>query len=284
MQLIQVLYRNGRGGPVDDITLDELIQSQKITHFYRPSEERWVDIFIDPVRERDHALGAEGLKRRYTDREEHYEQEGKSGRLFRGVFTRRTKHPPQNALNAEEWLERGFSALRNSDNDVGAARAFALSIRLNSQCQEAYLHRGLVYEALGNFQQAIEDYGATIALDPSGKANGLVLGRPGVTAEAITGLRRAADQQRAFARTLLESPTELRDALEAITEGRRDEEKDDDVRTERSRKVAGNLRRLIEKNAKEITQLEAQLQDVKRKHDILVETVRLLEEEVLSPR
>ncbi len=283
MQLIQVLYRNGRGGPVDDITLDELIQSQKITQFYRPSEDRWVDILIDPVRKGDHAPGAEGLKRRYADREEDSEQDAKSGGLFRGVFTRLTKHPPRNALSAEEWLELGFSALRNSDNDVAAARAFALSIRLNSQHQEAYLHRGLVYEALGNFQQATEDYGATIALDPSGKADGLVLGRPGVTEEARAGLRRAADQQRAFARTLLESPTELRDAMEAVTGRPRDEEKVGDAGTERPRGVAANLQRLIEKNAKEITQLEAQLQDVKHKHGILVETVRFLEEEVPTP-
>ncbi len=284
MQLIQVLYRNGRGGPVDDITLDELIQSQKITQFYRPSEERWIDILIDPIRKRDHAPGAEGLKRRYADTEEDNEQETKSGGLFRGVFTRRTKQPPRNALSAEEWLELGFSALRNSENDVGAARAFALSIRLNSQSQEAYLHRGLVYEALGNFQQAIEDYGATIALDPSGKAHDLVPGHPGVTEEAMTGLKRAADQQRAFARTLLESPQELRDALEAVTERPREEEEVGDGGTEKSREVGTNLQRLIEKNAKELTKLEAQLQDVKHKHDILVEAARFLEEEVLTPR
>ncbi len=280
MQLIQVLYRNGRGGPVDDITLDELIQSQKITQFYRPSEERWVDILVDPVRKRDHAPGAEGSRRRYSDREEENGQEARSGGLFRGVVARLTKHPPRSALSAEEWLELGFSALRNSDNDVGAARAFALSIRLNPQCQEAYLHRGLVYEALGNFQQAIDDYGATIALDPSGKAHGLILGRPGVTAEAIAGLRRAADQQRAFARTLLESPSELRDALEAVMERPQDEEKiDDEATTGRSHEVAANLQRLIEKNAKKITQLEAELQDVKHKFDVLAGAARLLTEE-----
>ena len=286
MQLIQVLYRNHRGGPIDDITLDELIRSRKITHFYRASEERWVDIFADPVRGRDHAPAAEGLKRRYADREEDNQQkarEEKAGGLLRGALMRLTKYPPRKALSAEGWFERGLSTLRNTDDRVEAARAFALSIRLNGQRQEAYLHRGLVYEALGNFQQAIEDYGATIALDPSGKAQGLVLGRPGVTAEAIAGLKRAADQQRAFARTLLESPAELRDALEAATEQPSDEEKVGDAETGRSREVSANLQRLIEKNAKEIAQLEAQLQDVKHKHDILVKTVRLLEEEVLIP-
>jgi hypothetical protein len=39
-----------------------------------------------------------------------------------------------------------------------------------------------------------------------------------------------------------------------------------------------DLQRLIEKYKKEITQLEAQVKDVKRKHDILAEASRLLEE------
>jgi tetratricopeptide (TPR) repeat protein len=155
---------------------------------------------------------------------------------------------------------------------------------LNSQCQEAYLHRGLVYEALGNLQQAIEDYGMAIALDPKdGKAHnprGLVLGRSDVTVKAIAGLRRAADLQRAPASTLLASRTELRDALP--TERRR-EGKASDAGTEVFPEVAGDLQRLIEKCRKEITQLEAQVKEVKHKHDILLEASRLLEEEGLTP-
>jgi tetratricopeptide (TPR) repeat protein len=289
MQLIQVLYRKDRGGPVDDVTLDELIRSQKISHFYRPSEDRWVDIFVDPVRGRGHAHGAEGLKRRYADKEEDNEQrarEKKSGGLFRGVLMRLKKHPPRKTLSAEKWLERGFFALRVTDDYVGAARAFALSIRLNPQYQEAYLHRGLVYEALGNLQQAIEDYSMAIVLDPKdGKAHnprGLVLGRPGMTVKAIASLRRAADLQRAPARTLVVSRTELREALEAPTERRR-EGKASDAGTEGFPEVAGDLQRLIEKYRKEITQLEAEVEEVKHKHDILVEASLLLEEEVLKP-
>ncbi len=289
MRLIQVLYRNARGGPVDDITLDELIRSRKITHFYRPSEERWVDIFVDPVRGRDHAPAVGGSKRRYTDREEDNEQqarEKKSGGLFRGAFTRLTKHPPRKALSAEGWLERGFSALRNSDDHVEAARVFALSIRLDPQHQEAYLHRGLVYEALGNFQQAIEDYGTAIALDPKdGKAHnprGLVLGRPDVSVKAVAGLRRAADLQCASSHRLLASPTELREALGAFTDLRRGG-KISDVGGERFPETPENLQRLIEKYKKEITQLETQLQKLKHKHGILVEAARLLEEEELIP-
>ena len=44
-----------------------------------------------------------------------------------------------------------------------------------------------------------------------------------------------------------------------------------------------DLQRLIEKYRKEITQLEAQAEEMKHKHDILVEASRLLEEEILPP-
>ena len=289
MQLIQVLYRNNRGGPVDDITLDELIRSRKITHFYRPSEERWVDIFVDPVRGEDGGHYTEGLKRRYADREEDDEQrtrEEKPDGLFRRLCMRHTKHPSHKTPSAEGWLERGLSALRTTDDHVGAARAFALSIRLNAQYQEAYLHRGLVYEELGNFQQAIEDYGTAVALDPKeGKARnprGLVIGRPDVTVKAIAGLRRTADLQRASSHMLLASPTALRESLEAFT-GRHYKGRVSDARGERFPETPEDLQRLIEVYRKEITQLEAQLQGVKHKHDILVEAARLLKEEVLTP-
>jgi tetratricopeptide (TPR) repeat protein len=225
MQLIQVLYHKDRGGPVDDITLDELIRSQKITHFYRPSEERWVDIFVDPVRGRGDAHDTEGLKRRHADREAENQQrarEGNSGGRFREVFMRLKKHPPRKTLSAKEWFQRGFFTLRITDDYGGAARAFALSIRLNPPYQEAYLYRGLAYEALGNLQQAIEDYGMAIVLDPKdGKAHylrGLLLGRLGMTMEAIADLRRAAELQYGPARTLLASHTELREALQAPAE------------------------------------------------------------------
>ncbi|MGD0238480.1 MAG: hypothetical protein ABSC55_28580 [Syntrophorhabdales bacterium] len=44
-----------------------------------------------------------------------------------------------------------------------------------------------------------------------------------------------------------------------------------------------DLQQLIERYRKEITQLEAQVEKVKHKHDILVEASRLLEEEGLTP-
>ena len=44
-----------------------------------------------------------------------------------------------------------------------------------------------------------------------------------------------------------------------------------------------DLQRLIEKYRKELTQLEAQIEEVKHKHGILVEASRLLGEEALTP-
>ena len=230
MQLIQVLYPKNRKGSVDDITLDELIRSQKISHFYRPTEETWVDISVDPVRGRGQVRSAEGLKRRYTDREKENQQhkrDGNSGGLFRKVFMRLKKHPPRKTRSAEEWFEQGLITLRATDDYVGAARAFALSIRLNPLSQKAYLCRGLAYDALGNLQQAIEDYSMAILPDPKdGKAHylrGLAFGRLGMTVEAIGDLRRAADLQHLPACRILASPTELRAALGPPTEGPREE-------------------------------------------------------------
>ena len=125
-----------------------------------------------------------------------------------------------------------------------------------------------------------------IALDPKdGKTNnahGLVLGRPEVTVKAIAGLRRATELQRAPIHTLLASPRELRETLEPFTELRRDG-KGSDTGTEGFLEVAGDLQRLIEKYRKEITQLEAEVEEVKHKHDILMEASRLLEEEAPIP-
>ncbi len=278
MQLIQVLYRNGRGGPVDEITLDELIRSRKITHFYRPSEERWIDIFVDSVRQGYHSADRAHLKRRYADQENGSGDGARSGKLFSRLFTRFTKHPPQ--LSATSWLQRGLSAV----DDLTAARAFASCIRLNPHHQEAYLRRGLTYEAVGNFQQALEDYNAAIALDPSGDGYGLILGRPGVTAEARAGLRRAADLQRASTCRLLASPKELRLALKAFTEPHCKERKAGDSETEGSLKVGAKIQRLIEKYAKRISQVETYLQEVQQKRDVLVEAARLVEEELQTRR
>ena len=52
MPLIRVIYR-AAGCDFDYVTrevLDTLIVRDGITHFYRPSERRWVNIRLDPVR------------------------------------------------------------------------------------------------------------------------------------------------------------------------------------------------------------------------------------------
>ena len=199
-QLIQVLYANNKGASVDDITLDELIILQRITHFYRPAEQSWVNIFVDPLRGRSEANVARGLRRRTSDAEEEDRQKEKKGNcdgLLRKVFKLPKKHPPHEALSAQEWFKRGFAALRVNQDYAGAARAFALSIRLNPTYQQAYVNRGLAYERLGNVQQAMEDYSMAMVLQfDEGKAyyfRGLAFKRSGMVTEAMADLRRASN-------------------------------------------------------------------------------------------
>jgi len=52
MPLIRVVYRAG-GYDFNYVTsdhLDTLITHDEITHFYRPSERRWINIKLDPLR------------------------------------------------------------------------------------------------------------------------------------------------------------------------------------------------------------------------------------------
>ncbi len=52
MPLIRIVYRANKYG-FDYVTggqLDTLIALDGITHFYRPSERRWINIRLDPVR------------------------------------------------------------------------------------------------------------------------------------------------------------------------------------------------------------------------------------------
>ena len=63
-QLIRVLYWNGKEGQVDDVTLNELVRSNRIKQFYRPFEDRWVDIGVDAVRRSETQYG--GPERRVS--------------------------------------------------------------------------------------------------------------------------------------------------------------------------------------------------------------------------
>lgn len=67
MPLIRVVYRIGDYG-FDYVTsdlLDSLIKKDEITHFYRPSERRWINIKLDPVR--GNGGGYQGPERRGKD-------------------------------------------------------------------------------------------------------------------------------------------------------------------------------------------------------------------------
>jgi len=67
MPIIRVVYRAGEYA-FDYVTsdlLDSLITQDEISHFYRPSERRWIDIRIDPVR--GSGGGYQGPERRGKD-------------------------------------------------------------------------------------------------------------------------------------------------------------------------------------------------------------------------
>ena len=48
--LLHVQYMNGRDGYVDAHTLDKLLLGKTLKQFYRPSEERWVNVYRDSIR------------------------------------------------------------------------------------------------------------------------------------------------------------------------------------------------------------------------------------------
>ena len=50
--VLRVLYNNDKFDYVNDLALDRLITTLEIKKFYRPSEERWITIGIDPTRGR----------------------------------------------------------------------------------------------------------------------------------------------------------------------------------------------------------------------------------------
>jgi len=64
MPYIRVIYNTSRFDYVSEDLLDSLILLDQITHFYRPSENRWINIRIDPVRRRGGCY--QGLDRRKT--------------------------------------------------------------------------------------------------------------------------------------------------------------------------------------------------------------------------
>ena len=190
---IDVRYRNGNEGFVDDVTLNDLIASKRIRQFYRPFEQRWVDVDADPVRRG--ANRYRGPERRACQKNAQEKKERRRG-LFGRLFRRR-KHVTPRPLSAQEWCDLGFVLLHSNGDCMGAVRAFAQSIQLDPTYERAYLNRGLAYEELGNLQQAIEDYTKAIDLASDDAklfyVRGLAFRRLGMDAEAIGDLTRAAD-------------------------------------------------------------------------------------------
>ncbi|HBA55712.1 GSU3473 family protein [Syntrophorhabdus aromaticivorans] len=48
--VIRVQYLNDKFDYVNEFTLVKLISTQRIKKFYRPSDEEWVTVGVDPVR------------------------------------------------------------------------------------------------------------------------------------------------------------------------------------------------------------------------------------------
>jgi tetratricopeptide (TPR) repeat protein len=196
-RFIQVRYQNTRAGQVDDITLDELIESKRISHFFRPAEDKWVDISVDPVRVKGQT-NTTGHARRASDGEEQDREGEKPGGFFRSLFKSPTRPAVEKRrLTAPEWFEQGYLALHTTNNCEEAARAFAHAIRLDPIYERAYVNRALAYERLGNMQQAIEDYSRAVLVKPDDTEvyylRGLAFKQLGMDAEATTDLMKAAD-------------------------------------------------------------------------------------------
>jgi len=206
--LISVRYRNNREGLVDEVTLNDLIQTGGIRQFYRLSEGRWIDIEIDPVRRSE--AGQPGFGRRATDKN----QELLTPASPKRFLDRLRKTPPKTPvtpgpLTAREWFDQGFLLLFTSDDIPGAIRAFARAIRLDPDYARAYLNRGMAYERIGNLQQAVADFNKAIDLEPeAGKIyyiRGIAHRRLGMAKEALEDLRKAATLGYRSARETLRS-------------------------------------------------------------------------------
>ena len=80
MPYIRVIYKANKldFDYVSGELLDALINGNKITHFYRSSEKRWINIRLDPIR--GNGGGYQGPERRKMDNEPNsQEQKAKEG-------------------------------------------------------------------------------------------------------------------------------------------------------------------------------------------------------------
>jgi len=170
--LIRVRYQNGQEGLVDDVTLNELLLYKKISHFYRSSENQWVQAANVTLRLEEKAYW--GPERR---------------RPIYGVKSE--------SKTAQEWFETGYSLLIASGRYAEAIRAFAIAIRLDASHVRAFRNRGMAYKILGNLQQALDDFSRVIEMQPGDpKAyylRGVLYWNQSRKAEALADLKTAEE-------------------------------------------------------------------------------------------
>ncbi len=62
--LIRVQYQDNHYDYVGNNILDNLLNRDRVKRFYRPSEERWVNVAVDPIRVLSGGEYYTGLERR----------------------------------------------------------------------------------------------------------------------------------------------------------------------------------------------------------------------------
>ena len=202
--LIRVRYRSGQEGWVDDVTLNELLLYKKISHFYRSSENQWVQAANVTLRLGEKAYW--GPERRRPI----YGVESESRNVQRDLLTKLFKRPTagiSKLTTAQEWFENGYSLLIASGRYHEAIRAFAIAIRLDASHVRAFRNRGIAYQILGNLQQAWDDFSRVIEMQPGDpKAyylRGVLYWNQSRNAEALEDLKTAEELGYQLARDFL---------------------------------------------------------------------------------
>ena len=202
--LIRVRYRSGQEGLVDDVTLNELLLYKKISHFYRSSENQWVQAANVTLRLQEKAYW--GPERRRPI----YGVESESRNVQRGLLNKLFKRPIASIsklTTVQEWFENGFCLMMASGRYHEAIRAFAIAIRLDASHVRAFLNRGIAYQILGNLQQALDDFSRVIEMQPGDpKAyylRGVLYWNQSRDAEALADLKTAVELGYQLARDFL---------------------------------------------------------------------------------
>jgi len=202
--LIKVRYQSGQEGLVDDVTLNELLLYKKISHFYRCSENQWVQAANVTLRLEEKVYwGPERRRPIYGA-----ESESRSGQ--RDLLTKLFKCSTASVskpTTAQEWFEHGFCLLIDSGRYPEAIRAFAIAIRLDASHVRAYRNRGKAYQILGNLHQALDDFSRVIEMQPGDpKAyylRGVLYWNQSRKAEALADLKTAVELGYQLARNFL---------------------------------------------------------------------------------